>query len=134
MVEYKVKLEGSDGRSYVITYEGLWQALKNQMIYEEKTGWNEVTKTLREDLNKLRKVLLTEILIPKAREEMIRFLKENPNVETRNFCSKAWLFGERLTAWRHAREELELEGIIVSESHGKGKNCTWKIKEEDVIK
>ena len=129
-IEYKVKLEGSDGKSYVITYEGLWQSLKNQMTYEEKTGWNEVTKTLREDSNKLRKILLTEILIPKAREEMIRFLKENPNIETRSFYSKAWQSDERLLAWYHAKEELEREGIIVSESQGRGKNRTWKIKEE----
>jgi len=126
---YKVKLVGNDGKNYVITYESLWGQLKECMTYEEKIGWNTVSRSLRKDIDELKDTLLSEILIPKAKTEILKFLKENSNVQTRNFYHKAWNHGERLLAWYHGKEELELEGQIVSVSHGKGKNRTWKLKE-----
>lgn len=128
MVEYKVKLEGSDGGSYVITYEGLWNNLKTAMSYDEKKGWNDVTRALRQDYNKLSDLILSELLVPKAKEAIINFLTEHPNIRTRNFYLKEWL-GYKSIAWYRAQEELEAEGKIVSESHGRGQNRTWKIKE-----
>lgn len=129
MVTYKVKLEGSDGKKYAQTYEGLWDSLKNEMSYEEKWGWNTTTKSLREDVNKVRDLLLSELLIPKAKEAVLAFLKENPDVQTRNFYHKDWKLGLRGSAWYFAQEQLEAEGKFVSESHGKGQNRTWKLKE-----
>jgi len=99
------------------------------MTYDEKYGWTGVTRALREDVNNLRDVILSEILVPKAKDVILQFLKDNPNVETREFCHKDWRFGERNLAWYRAKEELEAEGKIVSESHGRGQNRTWKIKE-----
>lgn len=129
MVEYKVKLEGSDGKSYVISFAGLWKQLKAVMTYDEKQGWNGVTRATRQDLNKLRDLVLLEVLIPKAKEEMLTFLKDNLDVQTRSFYHTAWEFGDRLIAWYKAKQELEAEGRIVSESHGRGQNRTWKLKE-----
>ena len=99
------------------------------MTWDEKLGWNNVTRTLREDLNKLRDSMLAEILIPKAKIAILEFLKENPNVGTRSFYHKAWLSGERRNAWYYAKQELEAEGKIIATSHGSGKDRTWNIKE-----
>ena len=131
MVEYKIKLEGSDGKPYVITYGGLWAAFKREaMTYEERMGWTDATRKLREDVNRLSDLVLSEILVPKAREAVLAFLKENPNVETRSFYHKAWQHRERSYAWEKAKEELEAEGRIISKSHGRHQNRTWKLKEE----
>ena len=124
-----MKLEGSDGKPYVISYLGLWQVLKEQMNFEEKLGWNKVTKSLREDVTKLRDSMLAEILIPKAKIAILEFLKENPNVGTGSFHHQAWLSGERSNAWYYAKQELEAEGKIIATSHGSGKDRTWNIKE-----
>lgn len=131
MTKYKVELEGSDGKKYVISYEGLWDALKNIMSYEEKTGWNDATRSLREDVNEVSDLLLSELLIPKAKEAILTFLKDNPNVQTRNFYHKDWERGKRSNAWYYAKEQLETGGEIVSESHGKGQNRTWKLREAE---
>jgi len=127
MVEYKIWLQGSDGKSYVIPYSTLWDILKEQMSYDEKFGWNDVTRNLREDVNQIQDTLLREVLIPKAKTAIIEFLKENPNVPTRNFYDKAWSLWRRSNAWYYAKQELEAEGVIVSESHGRGQNRTWKL-------
>lgn len=125
---YKVKLHGSDGKEYVTTYEGLWKDLKQHMTFDEKLGWNGVTKGLREDVTRLRDLLLSEILIPKAKTEVLKFLKENPDVQTRSFYHKAWSHGERINAWYYAKQELEAQGLIVPTSHGAGHNRTWNLK------
>lgn len=128
VVTYNVKLKGSDGNNYVISYEDLKADLDALKSFDEKNGWNNVTRHLREDVNKLEESLLAEILIPKAKQAILEFLKDNPNVKTRAFYHKAWETGYRRNAWDYAKEELEADGIIVSESHGKSKNRTWKIK------
>jgi len=132
MTKFKVKLEGSDGNSYVITFEGLWRNLKENMTYDEKMGWNDVSRSLREDVNRLRDLLLSEILVPKAKMEMLKFLKENPNVQTKSFYSKAWSHGERINAWYLAQQELEAEGLIISKSQGRGHNRTWNLTKKEV--
>ena len=129
-IKYKVKLQGSDGKDYVITYGGLWSTIKSDvMSFDEKLGWDDVTRSLRKDVNALEELIYSELLIPKARIAVKQFLKENPNVETKRFYHEDWKVGKRWSAWYYAKQELELEGIIVSESHGKGRNRTWKLKE-----
>lgn len=61
---------------------------------------------------------------------MLQFLKDYPNVCTRNFYHDDWGVGERSLAGYHAQEELELEGKIVSQSHGRGRNRTWRLNGE----
>lgn len=127
-ITYQIKLRGSDGKDYRIAYEGLWDRLQECRGYFEQLGWSNVTRGLRDDVNKLQNILLSEILIPQGKEAILNFLKEKPNVQTRNFHDKKWL-GLRGIAWSYAKEELEAEGKIISVSHGQGKNRTWNIKE-----
>lgn len=127
-IEYKVRVRGADGAEYLLTYQGLWNRLQKCRTFDEKFGWNKVTRAMRKDVNKLRDLFLSEILFPQAKQAILSFLKEHPNVQTRNFHDKKWV-GLRANAWYYAQEQLEAEGKIVSESHGRGKNRTWKLKE-----
>lgn len=128
-VEYQIKLQGSDGKNYQITYEGLWNRLQECRGHYDKLGWSRVTRSLRDDVNDLKELFLSEILIPQAKQAILTFLKEHPHVETRNFYDKKWCVQLRLVAWYDAKEQLEAEGKIISESHGRGKNRTWSIRE-----
>lgn len=127
MVEYQVILKGSDGKQYLISYEGLRQKLREFDTWEEKIGWNKVTRKLREDYDNLRDTLLNEVFIPKAKKAITQFLEEHPDIKTRNFYHKAWDSGIKYLAWYYAKGALEAEGTIISKSQGRGKNRTWRL-------
>lgn len=127
-IEYQIRLQGSDGKNYLLTYEGLWERLQKCRSYDDVFGWNNVTRRLRDDINDLGDLFRSEILIPQAKQVILSFLQEHPNVQTRHFHDKKWV-GLRGIAWYYAKEQLEAEGQIVFESHGRGKNRTWNIKE-----
>jgi len=124
MVEYKVKLEGPEGKSYVITYEGLREQLDATRDFMERVGWNNVTRSLREDVNDVRDEVV-KLLVPTMKEKIVAFLKENPDIKTRNFNPNE--HGLKRLAWWYAKDELEESGIIVSTSHGQGRNRTWNL-------
>ena len=126
MVEYKVRLQGDDGKDYVITFADLLQRLKAQMPFGERIGWNGVTTRLRDDVDKIEECVRKEILTPKLKQAIISFLKEHPDTETRVLNNQAYsLPSLERNAWYYAKEELEEEGKIVSTSQGRGKNRLW---------
>jgi len=129
MTTYNVRLQGSDGKEYITSFAGLLADLKNELSFEEKRGWTNVTRKLREDVDRLNDIILEEVLVPKAKDAVIEFLKDNPDVQTRSFYDKQWLDILRSHAWYIAQQELEEEGKIVSVSHGRGRNRTWNLKE-----
>lgn len=128
MVEYKVKLEGPNGTSYVITYKGLREQLDATRDFMERIGWNQVTRSLREDVNDVRDEV-TKLLVPMMKEKIVAFLKENPDIKTRNFNPNK--HGLKRLAWWYAKDELEESRVIVSTSHGKGKNRTWNLTQKE---
>lgn len=128
MGEYKVKLQGPKKADYVITYKGLQEQLEATRDSMERIGWNQVTRSLREDVNQVRDEIV-EFLIPLLKEKIVSFLKENPDVKTRNF--KPNESGLKRIAWFYAKDELEKEGVLISTSHGKGRNRTWNLNQQD---
>jgi len=125
VVTYKVKLQGDDGGDYVITFEGL----------ADKLGvvgpWNPVTETLRKDLNELANLFVDAILVPKAKDDVIAFLREHPKVETRILNRQGYMLEDlKWRAWLKAKDVLERDGVIVSVKQGRGKNRVWLLKEK----
>lgn len=126
---YKIRLIGSDGKPYEITYEGLKQALgvcalDKREDHRFNVLWERM-KLLEEELE--------EIYLPQMRERILEFVRKNPDVPTREFTFQIWRkvcnSRARRGAYYKAFTELEESGAIVSTSHGSGQNRTWRLKE-----
>ena len=124
-VTYKVRLLGSDGQKYLMSFEEL-----RSRLLRADPEWRNAVKILRQDVDELAKIIREEMLIPKMREEIVNFLKSNSDIQTRNFNDQGYILkGEKRLAWFRAKELLEAEGVIVSVKQGRGKNRLWKLKE-----
>ena len=68
-------------------------------------------------------------LTENARLDILHRLKETPGIRTRKIN---WEGESRLArfAYYQAFEQLKDEGKIVSKSHGRGHDRTWRLKEE----
>ena len=124
-VTYRVRLLGSDGQEYIMSFEEL-----RSILLRDDPEWKNAVKILRQDVNELAEIIREEMRIPKMREEIVSFLKNNANIETCNFNKRGNMWtGEKRWAWFKAKELLEAEGVIVSVKQGRGKNRLWKLKE-----
>jgi len=123
-VEYKVQLQGEDGKEYLITYGGLREKL------DVPNPWNPVTEMLRKDLDNLCELVVNKLLLGEAKNNIINFLREHPKVETRILNRQGYMLdGLEYRAWYKAKQQLEQDGVIVSAKQGRGRNRLWMLKE-----
>lgn len=117
-VEYNVRLQGSDGKEYIISYDSL----------KFKVGFYELSSSIRDmhyEIMKLRDIIVKRLLVPEMEDFIVTILKENPNLKTRELNSKMPYETLKQLAWYQAFDKLKDEGRIVGTSHGKGQNRTW---------
>jgi len=122
---YKVKLERSDGKAFVITYDGLKDNLGiNQLDEREEHRFN----VLWERLNELDKEV-EKLYLPQMEKRIVDFVKANPNCKTRDFTIHIWRKlhsrAER-GAYDTAFKNLETSNVIVPTSQG-GRDRTWRV-------
>ena len=124
-MEYKVRLIGSDGKEYTITYEGL----KEVLGIERLNGSIDFLYKKREQIED---VLLNNLLIPRMEKAIVNLVQDNPEIKTREIngkCPTNYLEGY---AWYKAFEKLENEKQILATSHGSGHDRTWRVNEKEV--
>jgi len=113
-----VRLIDEDGAAYRTT-----------MTWEEIRDLLYLVKWLKRRVEELEDYLISE-RIETAKREILEFLRENPNVETRKLNKFLYLKNYRFEwqAFSRAFEALVAEGIVESVSQGRGKNRLWRIK------
>lgn len=119
---YKVKLERSDGKAFVITYDGL----KDDLGILQNERW---CRALFDRVDRLEDGL-REIYTKEIKVEIIEYVKTHPDIQTRILNKALW---PNLTsilqnsAYYEAFKQLEDSGAIIPTSHGSGKNRTWRV-------
>lgn len=130
-VTYKVRLEGSDGKFYVMTYANLRQELgvyKLEEMFLSHARWSEHIKdTVFARINKLTQDLI-DIETPKMKARILNLLRDHPHTKTRDItCKNQWTNRILWGAFAQAFKELHEEGGILPTSHGQGHDRTWTV-------
>lgn len=123
---YRVKLLGSDEKTYFGPFSWLKQELGVCALNsreEHRFNWlHERIQALEEEIETL--------LVPKFEQIIYTFVKENPDIQTRQFTYQLWRKlrsrAER-GAYDKALTHLEEHGHIIGRSHGPSLNKTWRI-------
>jgi len=118
-MEYKVRLQGDDGKEYVISYRDLRAKLG---VDESIDFWTQRILKIEDEI--------VNSLEPKAQEQILKIIEENPNIRTGDLTDH-FTVANRLMhlAFWHAWDKLQKSGEIVATSHGAGHHRTWNIKE-----
>ncbi|RLC33317.1 hypothetical protein DRH14_05085 [Candidatus Shapirobacteria bacterium] len=123
-----VRLIDEDGTEYrsIITWEEITDLLHLVKWLKEKVS--QISFSLKQ----LEDYLISQ-RIETAKQEILEFLRENPNIETRKLNKFLYLKNYRFEwqAFSRAFEALVAEGIVESVSQGRGKNRLWKIKKKE---
>lgn len=119
-IEYNVRLQGSDGKDYIISYEGLKQKLG---LCETDSS----IRSIRREVNRFQEAFIENTLVPKMEDKIVTIIKENPEIQTRNLNRKMPSKSMEQIAWYQAFNKLKDERRIIGTSHGRGQNRTWHL-------
>lgn len=131
MAEKKVRLQDTDGVEYVISYEGLKQAMgicKALKEIAEKFRWAENQRVvLFQRIDRLTNDII-DVETPRMKLKILSLLTDNPDMRTRQITEKTpWQNKILWGAFERAFKELQDEGEIIATSHGQGHNRTWRV-------
>lgn len=131
MTTYRIRLLGSDGTEYAITYDNLKQDLgicKALKEIAEKFAWAESQRlVLFQQIDRLTKDII-DVETPRMKGLILSLLKDNPDIRTRQITEKTpWQNKILWGAFERAFKELQDSGEIIGTSHGQGRNRTWRV-------
>lgn len=131
MTTFKIRLEGSDGKVYVETYQSLKQRLgicKLQDLLSKKANWAQKERdVLFQQIDRLTNDII-DTELPRMKWKIMDLLKENPDIRTRQITEKTpWQNKILWRAFQRAFKELQDAGEIIGTSHGAGHNRTWRV-------
>lgn len=131
MTTYKIRLQGSDGKEYITTYDDLKQDLGICKALEEirqNSKWAQHQRdVLFRQIDRLTKDII-DVETPRMKGLILGLLTDNPDMRTRQITEKTpWQNKILWGAFERAFKELQESGEIIGTSHGAGHNRTWRI-------
>jgi len=115
---YKIRVQDENGKNYLISFDGL----------SRKLGVDRKIDYVLNRINKLHDEIVS-ILEPKAEQEILKLIREQPNIRTRNI-TRSFNMSSRSTyhAFWNVWNRLMDSDKIIGTSHGQGRNRTWRLK------
>lgn len=136
MTTYKVRLLGSDGKEYAITFDALKQDLgicKALEKIDHRFKWAENQRdVLFQQIHRLTQDII-DVETPRMKGLILSLLKDNPDIRTRQITEKTpWQNKILWGAFERAFKELQDSGEIIGTSHGQGHNRTWRMADHEL--
>jgi len=126
-VEYEVRIRGSNGKEYTISFDGL----RERLLRPLRDSVDERFEHVYTRLGEIEQFIMDFQLVPPMEERILNLIRGKPNIKTREINAVAP--SERLHnwAWHKAFQKLKEEKPprIIGTTQGRGRNRTWKVDE-----